>query len=485
MPPAVASGVFALLILGLFWLDRDRSARISRALWIAVVWWLLACTRSVGQWLQMRTPMDQQAADQILEGGSLDFQVYSGLLALGLFVLVKRRKQVVELLQGNGPIILFFSYCAMSIFWSDYPDVAIKHWIKALGDLVMVLVVLTDREPYAAFERLLARITYLLIPLSILLIKFYPAIGRAYGRWSGETSYTGVALNKNGLGAICLLCGLATVWRLLMVYQDRNGTSRTRQLMVHGVILGMVLWLFWLTKSMTSLSCFVIGSAILLLGNHRAVINSPGKVHVIVATILIVTTSVLFLNLSPDALEAIGRNPTLTDRTDIWALLISVSDNSLVGTGYESFWHGPRLEKILSVYSWAPRQAHNGYLEIFLNLGWVGVALLAGVMATGYRRVIASFRQNPQIGSLMLAYFTVGIVYNFTEAAFFRMMTPVWMFLLLAITGAMVLANRIIQPPVDEGLDHERDPLSWPGAGIQHHDEGSPGGAVKLTGNLP
>ena len=84
------------------------------------------------------------------------------------------------------------------------------------------------------------------------------------------------------------------------------------------------------------------------------------------------------------------------------------------------------------------------------------MALLAVVMATGYRRVIAAFRRNPQIGSLMLAYFSVGVVYNCTEAAFFRMMTPVWMFLLLAITGAMVLATRSVRLPVGGGPDHEK-----------------------------
>ena len=180
MPPAIASVVFALLILGLFWLDRDQSSRTSGALWIAVVWWLLACSRSVGQWLQMGTPMDQLTADRILEGSPIDLLVYSGLLALGLVVLVKRRSQVVKLLQANGPIILFFLYCAVSILWSDYPEVAFKRWNKALGDLVMVLVVLSDREPSAAFERLLARTTYLLVPLSVLLIKYYPDIGRGY-----------------------------------------------------------------------------------------------------------------------------------------------------------------------------------------------------------------------------------------------------------------------------------------------------------------
>lgn len=483
MSPAVASGVFALLILGLFWLDRDQNSRPSGALWIPVVWWLLASSRSVGQWLQMGTQMDQLTADRILEGSPIDFLVYSSLIAFGSIVLVKRRKQVVELLQGNGPIILFFLYCAVSIIWSDYPDVAFKRWIKSLGDLVMVLVVLTDREPYAAFERLLARITYLLIPLSILLIKFYPDIGRGIHRWTYTTFYTGVSLNKNTLGAICLLCGLATVWRLLMVYRDRNGTARTRRLLAHSAILLMVLWLFWLANSMTSSSCFIIGSAILLAGNLRVVVKNPIAVHVIIAAILSVTTSVLFFNVSSDALETIGRNPTLTDRTEIWALLISVSENHLVGTGYESFWLGSRLEKIWSMYSWKPLEAHNGYLEVYLNLGWVGVALLAVVMATGYRRVIASFRLDPQIGSLILAYFSVGLVYNFTEAAFFRMMTPVWMFMLLAITGAMVLTNRSIRPPVDEGLDHEQTPLSWSKVGVQHSGEGSSGVAVKLTGN--
>ena len=234
---------------------------------------------------------------------------------------------------------------------------------------------------------------------------------------------------------------------------------------------------------MTSLTCFLLGIGLLLAGNLRMVVQKPVAIHLILAVIVSATISVLFFQVSTGAFQTLGRDPTLTDRTAIWAMLISMSENDLVGTGYESFWLGPRLLKIWNLYGLRLNQAHSGYLEIFLNLGWVGVALLAGVMVTGYRRVIDSFRENPPIGGLMLAYFTVGIVYNFTEAAFFRMMTPVWMFLLLAITGAMVLANRSIQPPVDESLEHEQTPLSWSGIGVQPPDEGSSGGAVKLTGN--
>ncbi|HEY5446463.1 MAG TPA: DUF5935 domain-containing protein, partial [Pyrinomonadaceae bacterium] len=312
MSGTIATVVFALMILGLFWLDRDQNqnSRPSGALWIPVIWWFLACSRSVGQWLQMVSPIESsgqmESSDQLLEGSPMDRLVYTTLLVLGLIVLVNRRKHVMTLLQGNVPIIIFFLYCAVSILWSDYPEVAFKRWNKALGDLVMVLVVLSDREPLVALERLLARTTFLLVPLSILVIKYYPYLGRGIAKWSYKTFYTGVSLNKNGLGMICLVCGLATVWRLLMTYQDRNGIGRTQRLLAHGAILVMVLWLFWLANSMTSLSCFIIGCILLLAVKFRVVEQNPGVVHYLVAAILTITIPVLFFNFSPGILETLG-----------------------------------------------------------------------------------------------------------------------------------------------------------------------------------
>ena len=77
----------------------------------------------------------------------------------------------------NTPILLFFAYCAVSTLWSDYTDVSFKRWIKAVGDLVMALIVLTDANPFAALKRLMAQVGFVLIPASILLIKYYPGLG--------------------------------------------------------------------------------------------------------------------------------------------------------------------------------------------------------------------------------------------------------------------------------------------------------------------
>ena len=72
---------------------------------------------------------------------------------------------------------------------------------------------------------------------------------------------------------------------------------------------------------------------------------------------------------------AVGRDPTLTDRTKIWHLLLSMHTNPLLGTGYESFWLGPRLVKIWQRFG-PINEAHNGYLEVYLNLGLIGLFLL-------------------------------------------------------------------------------------------------------------
>ncbi len=95
-----------------------------------------------------------------------------------------------------------------------------------------------------------------------------------------------------------------------------------------------------------------------------------------------------------------------------------------------------------------PGEAHNGYLEIYLNLGWVGMALLLIVIVTGYRTVFRAWRGHIAIGSLCLAYFFVGLVYNFTEAAFFRMLHPVWLFFLLAIVSASALSPQPCRLPL-------------------------------------
>lgn len=462
MSPSVATAVCAAGILGLFWLERDRVSLVSASIWIPVTWIFLAGSRSVGQWLDLNTTPD--SVDAVLDGSPTDRLVYSVLLALGVAVVLKRRRVVAGLLRANTPVVLFFVYGAASILWSAYPDVAFKRWTKALGDFVMVLVVLSDADRVGAIKRLFARTAFLLIPVSILFIKYYPALGRSYSVFEGTAFYIGAATTKNGLGMVSLLFGLGALWCLLADFRMCSGSAaRRRHVIADGTIFVMAVWLCFVTNSMTSLWCFGLGATVVVATSFRKAAKSLAIVHVLVGAVILLPFLTLFIGLGADlAHSATGRNmTTLTDRTEIWRATVSLSGNSLLGTGFDSFWLGTRLRAMWNLYWWHPNEAHNGYLEVFLNLGWLGVALLGIVIATGYRAVIAAVRRNLPESSLMIGLFAVGIVYNFTESAFFRMMTPTWIMFLLAITDLPRYAGTRSVARLDTHLENGRVPTNY------------------------
>jgi exopolysaccharide production protein ExoQ len=432
MPTSLATIVFALGILGLFALDRDRTERTSPALWLTVIWLALGGSRMVSEWM---SPGRIMTAAQHIDGSPLDRNILMGLIAIALIVLVERGRTVGLVLRANVPLVLFFLYCAVSTLWSDYPYVAFKRWIKAFGDVTMVLIVLTDPDPSAAVKRLLARLGFLLVPLSILLIKYYPELGRGYENWTWEPTVTGVTTGKNLLGMTCLVCGIGAVWRFFGAFRRDEVVRRDGPLAAQGLLLAMTLWLFWQAQSMTALGCFLLASGVIVVTNRRVVALNPPVVHLLVGAVVSVAIATLFLGVGGGVLEAMGRDPTLTGRTDVWNVALRFRGDPLVGTGFESFWLGERLERIWSFYWWKPNEAHNGYLEVFLNLGLMGVILLAVLLAAGYRNVIRVLRADSDTGTLRLAFFVAVVVYNLTEAAM-RMFQPIWVVFLLMIMAA-------------------------------------------------
>jgi exopolysaccharide production protein ExoQ len=428
MPPFIATIVFTIGILGLFLLDRDRETRTSKALSIPIIWVILVISRPVSEWLQ-GVSADRPIVE--LDVDPLQRSLFAGLWVIGVLVLLGRRRRVLALLRENGPILLFFSYCTVSLLWSDYPGVAFTRLIKAFGDLAMVMIVLTDPERSLAFKKFLARAAFLLVPVSVLLIKYYPERAVGYKQGDGKKVFTGVTTNKNLLGVILLLFGLAAVWRVFHGLRDRQHAQSNRPLIAQGVILAMIFWLFWRANSMTALASFMLAGGLMVATNFSWLARKRVVVHFLVAIVLMVASTALFFDAGGAMLQAVGRDPSLTGRTELWQDVLSLSGNPLFGTGFESFWQGTRLHWLWSKYWWHPNEAHNGYLEVYLNLGWIGITLLALLILLGYRNIIGMLRRDPDASRIRLAYFVVAVIYSFTEAGF-RLMNPIWIFFLLA-----------------------------------------------------
>jgi exopolysaccharide production protein ExoQ len=462
MGTQLATVVFACGIAGMLYLIRDPKAKTSLSLWLPVIWLMIASSRNISEWLQpdLEGKSALDTANHYLDGNPIDRNVMTGLLFLGVIVLFSRRQQVLGFLRANKAILLFFLYCAVSTLWSDHPDVSFKRWTKALGDFVMVLIVLSDPDWLYAVKQLFARAGFLLLPLSILFMRYYPSLGRTYSPWDGSLSYTGVTTSKNELGMICLIFGLASLWCFLEAYGwGTRSPKRFAPMVAHGVLILMAVRLILTANSMTPFSCFVLAGFVMIWVGWPAVRRRLALVHLAVFGVLFVAFSALFLNLGSGLLSNIGRDSTLTGRTAIWDMVIAMSPNRLIGAGFESFWMGDRLTQIWRIYWNHPNQAHNGYLEIFLNLGWIGEGLLALVIFSGYRTVISKVRRNGKGASLMLAYFVAALAYNFTESAF-KMTHPVWIVFLLAMT-AIPAQQGVKRLKVAKPEERELKPEVW------------------------
>src|SRR5882672_10661482 len=200
MPSQLAAALFAGFILWLFIRDRKRSTTVSMAAWLPLIWAAIIGSRPITLWfggaLSMETP------DDYLKGSPIDMMIFLSLIVAGALVLVQRRMNWNELFANNTWLFIFFLYWGLSVAWSDYPFVGLKRWIKDLGNLIMVLVILSEEDPVQAVKTVFARCGFLLLPLSVLFIKYYPYLGRYYSRWSWTPVYCGVTTEKNALGCL-------------------------------------------------------------------------------------------------------------------------------------------------------------------------------------------------------------------------------------------------------------------------------------------
>jgi len=450
MNPIIATVICACGIAGLFHLNRDRAIRTSKALWIPVVYFWIMGSRSVSEWLNINHPGD---ADSQLEGSPVDAAVFGILILIALAVLFRRKQRALTLLRSNLPILLYFFFCLISTTWSVHPDVAFKRWVKSIIDIAMVLVIVTDTQPVAALKRFISRTGFILLPLSVLFIKYMPNLGRSFAA-NGVGMNTGTSTNKNVFGLVILVISLGTLWQIISLIRTKTRAERRRPLIAQFVLLLFGLVLFRMADSATSLACFLIGGSILVATNLRMFRTRPGWIQALCLGVVSLFVVFFLISGSADIAGALGRQSNLSGRTDIWAALLPTVPNPLIGAGFESYWIGPSPAIAWATLShagwWHPEllvtEAHNGYIEMYLNLGWAGIGLIAIVIVAGFLRAMAAVRRNAWAGSLPLAYIMAAVFYDLTEAGF-RSLNPMWMFLLLGIfTATGVKAGMVSQP---------------------------------------
>jgi O-antigen ligase len=194
-----------------------------------------------------------------------------------------------------------------------------------------------------------------------------------------------------------------------------------------------------LSDSRTAMACLALVAALLVGARLPVVRTRPARV----VALAVVAGGAAFaadaaFGLRETVLAWAGRDPTLTHRTGIWRVLLAMPSQPLIGEGYMSFWSGPRLQEIWTALKAPILQAHNGYIEQYLNLGWIGAAFMVALLAVGLTGARRQMQDDPAGGMLKLCCVASAALYNWSEAAFYGM-NAMWMLALVGILDTRVL----------------------------------------------
>lgn len=416
-------GILALLawILWLVWIfykDGREKRLVSSAVWIVVAWVTIYASRPVTEWFSMGESLSRQVA--LDEGNPLEATISLSLIVAGVAILFRRRVQLSSVMAGNIWLVVFYLFWLLSTIWSDYPVITLKRLIKDLGNIEMILIVLTDKDPVAGIRAVITRVAYICIPMSVLLIRYYPEWGRTYtGFDQSELMWVGVATHKNTLGVLAFIGALFLLWELLDS-RTKKSQVKDKSLMISRCgVLALCWYLLLIANSATSLACAVLGSSLLVILRHPTVTRMVGRVEMmaLVAMLLFITTDSIFSIKELIIVDLLGRDMTLTTRTEVWPILLSYQDSPILGTGFNSFWAGERLLKVFDTVG-GIIQAHNGYLETYLNGGLVGMGLLFMLIISAYIRLRRKLVLNQPGSSMRLIVLILAIIYNNSEASF-------------------------------------------------------------------
>jgi exopolysaccharide production protein ExoQ len=325
-------------------------------------------------------------------------------------------------MKDNSPLMILLIFMLLSVFWSSIPLTSFFRWVREVQAVIMALIILSEPSPQQAILSILRRTTYVLIPFSVLLIKYFPDYGVAYGRWTGEQWWNGVTQQKNGLGLLCFVSAFYLIWSLTRRWQAKVPRVFKFELHTEIVLLILVAWLMRGPQgdffySATSFYTLIVGLLSLFgLKAAKKYKLSPSDKTLMAIISLIYAFGIFYFFSGGSPLSilvtAAGRDATLTGRASVWASLVPVAMKSpILGMGFGGFWT-PTTQKLFQISG-----AHSGYLDVLLALGFAGLLIVLIFLLSSCRKAHRALTADLDWGVLWVCMILMTVVYNITESS--------------------------------------------------------------------
>lgn len=294
--------------------------------------------------------------------------VWPPVYLITLVLIMLKPMPVLRLMVRAWPVMTLAGLSVASMAWSIESGISLRRGAGVLMTAVFALW-LASRYDWIDLIRLLALSSAILAVGSLIMAVAVPQYGVMAvvhpGAWSG------MWVEKNTLGAVMAIATAATMAATL-------STPHPRERWIWAGFVILCVFLVLMSTSRTALMACMIG----FLGPLMIMLARQGFVWGLLAVfagVFGVLGLGLILAIGPGViLEALGRDPTLTGRTDIWIVLIdAIMDRPWTGYGFGAYWEvefGP-VFWVRQSTAWEVPSAHNAWLEIALGLGVPGMVL--------------------------------------------------------------------------------------------------------------
>lgn len=351
---------------------------------------------------------------------------FLGIYAMSFALLTFRWQRTLFFLKTNLWLLFLIALAVVSVSWSSIPDIALRKVVSLIGTTFFA-VYIASRYSFEQQLKIYSWTFSIAIIFSFLFALALPQYGiSSLDAVSG--TWRGIYPHKNGLGESMFVSFLT--FYFLSISQSKN-----RLLFQILCLLSVVLIL--LAESATSFVSVVFIFAIAQGLNYLS-LKSKKSVLLVLLFIIFSAGLIFILTINFNTfLSANNKDITLTGRTPLWeSLWVFIQQKPWLGYGYGTFFSGVHRETDLlwKVHNWNPVHAHNGYIQLWLHLGIVGLS----VFILGYMRCLFNSLYKYLISKdiKMLWVFLIliyTVTHDLTEISFFTAQGFIWTISLIAI----------------------------------------------------
>jgi O-antigen ligase len=374
---------------------------------------LFACAYAVviGPLLMSGDPNPSTAMNVQNAAPNLTVRVFvPAIAAIAVVMAIRNRSRMRRWPANLICLLAYVAFAGASVLWAFRPEASFVRFAQQM----MLLSSIVLPAMLAARTADLVRGVFLCFAAGAIL-------NVCFG-YQAPGGYAGYMPGKNALG------GFSGIALLLALHEMRYPRFRRLSgIIIVGIATLLLLW----SDSKTAFGLALVSPVLagLILVFRKATRASPAIVLVAALSCYAAASNVYDFDMTSIS-NMLYNDPTLTGRTHIWNFVFSeIAHRPVFGWGYQSFWLvGSDAPSVLEAPSWVANMpnAHNGYYDTILELGYIGFGLLMLFILTTLHLLVRAADRDLRRAWLLLSIALYVILYNCLETTWMHGSEPLW-----------------------------------------------------------